>query len=35
VRTAATQAGAPLAICITPGPKQVLFSSDAYQGRLL
>ena len=25
--------GAPWAICITPGPKQVLFSSDAYPGR--
>src|ERR1700683_422980 len=26
--------GAPWAICITPGPKQVLFSSDAYPGRI-
>jgi DNA-binding beta-propeller fold protein YncE len=26
--------GAPWAICITPGPNQVLYSSDAYPGRL-
>ncbi len=26
--------GAPWAICITPGPNQVLFMSDAYPGRL-
>ena len=26
--------GAPWAICITPGPDQVLFSSDAYPGRI-
>ena len=26
--------GAPWAICITPGPHQVLFSSDAYPGRI-
>ncbi|HTT33045.1 MAG TPA: peptidyl-alpha-hydroxyglycine alpha-amidating lyase family protein [Candidatus Acidoferrum sp.] len=26
--------GAPWAICITPGPNQVLFSSDAYPGRI-
>ena len=32
--TAAAQNGAPWAICITPGPNQVLFSSDAYPGRL-
>ena len=31
---AAVQSGAPWAICITPGPNQVLFSSDAYPGRL-
>lgn len=31
---AAAQAGAPWAICITPGPNQVLFSADAYPGRL-
>ena len=31
---AAAQNGAPWAICITPGPNQVLFSSDAYPGRL-
>jgi len=31
---AAAQSGAPWAICITPGPNQVLFSSDAYPGRL-
>lgn len=27
-------AGAPWALCITPGPNQVLFSADAYPGRL-
>jgi hypothetical protein len=26
--------GAPWAICITPGPNPVLFSSDAYPGRI-
>jgi len=26
--------GAPWAICITPGPNQVLFSADAYPGRI-
>ena len=26
--------GAPWAICITPGPSQVLFSSDAFPGRI-
>jgi hypothetical protein len=26
--------GAPWAICITPGPSQVLFSSDGYPGRI-
>jgi NHL repeat len=26
--------GAPWAICITPGPRQVLYSSDAYPGRI-
>jgi DNA-binding beta-propeller fold protein YncE len=26
--------GAPWALCITPGPNQVLFASDAYPGRL-
>ncbi|HKV62556.1 MAG TPA: peptidyl-alpha-hydroxyglycine alpha-amidating lyase family protein [Candidatus Acidoferrum sp.] len=26
--------GAPWAICITPGPKQVLFASDAFPGRI-
>jgi NHL repeat len=26
--------GAPWAICITPGPSQVLFASDAYPGRI-
>ena len=31
---AAAQSGAPWAICITPGPNQVLFSADAYPGRL-
>ncbi len=30
-----TQApGAPWALCITPGPKQVLYSADAYPGRI-
>jgi hypothetical protein len=30
-----TQApGAPWAICITPGPNQVMFMSDAYPGRI-
>jgi sugar lactone lactonase YvrE len=33
--TAGTMApGAPWAICITPGPNQVLYSSDAYPGRI-
>jgi NHL repeat len=31
---AAAQNGAPWAICITPGPNQVLYSSDAYPGRI-
>ncbi len=26
--------GAPWAICITPGPNQVLYSADAYPGRI-
>ncbi len=26
--------GAPWTVCITPGPKQVLFTSDAYPGRI-
>jgi len=26
--------GSPWALCITPGPNQVLFSSDAYPGRI-
>lgn len=29
-----TQAGAPWAICITPGPKQVLYTSDSNKGRI-
>jgi DNA-binding beta-propeller fold protein YncE len=29
-----TNAGAPWAICITPGPKQVLYTSDSNQGRI-
>jgi hypothetical protein len=30
-----TQApGAPWAVCITPGPRQVLYASDAYPGRI-
>jgi len=28
------QSGAPWAICITPGPNQVLYSSDAFPGRI-
>ena len=28
------QSGAPWAICITPGPTQYLYSSDAYPGRI-
>jgi hypothetical protein len=31
---AARQSGAPWAICITPGPVQYLYSSDAYPGRV-
>src|SRR5207245_11709373 len=27
-------AGAPWALCITPGPNQVLFSADAFPGRI-
>jgi hypothetical protein len=30
----ARQNGAPWAICITPGPNQVLYASDAYPGRV-
>jgi len=26
--------GAPWAVCITPGPKQVLYASDAFPGRV-
>ena len=26
--------GAPWAVCITPGPNQVLYASDAYPGRV-
>ena len=29
-----TNAGAPWAICITPGPKQVLYTSDSNAGRI-
>ncbi|MGO9269128.1 MAG: peptidyl-alpha-hydroxyglycine alpha-amidating lyase family protein [Terriglobia bacterium] len=32
--TGAMAPGAPWAICITPGPHQVLFSSDGYPGRI-
>ncbi len=32
--TGAMSPGAPWAICITPGPDQVLFSSDGYPGRI-
>ena len=28
------RSGSPWALCITPGPNQVLFSSDAYPGRI-
>ena len=31
---AMAQSGAPWAICITPGPTQYLYSSDAYPGRV-
>lgn len=31
---AAAQNGAPWAICITPGPKQYLYSADAFPGRI-
>jgi hypothetical protein len=31
---AATQNGAPWALCITPGPTQYLYSSDAFPGRV-
>jgi streptogramin lyase len=31
---AARQSGAPWAICITPGPTQYLYSSDAFPGRV-
>jgi DNA-binding beta-propeller fold protein YncE len=35
VQTTGSRApGAPWAICITPGPRQVLFSSDGYPGRI-
>ena len=35
VGTAKTMvAGAPWALCITPGPNQVLYASDAYPGRI-
>jgi hypothetical protein len=30
----AAQSGAPWAVCITPGPTQYLYSSDAYPGRI-
>src|SRR5256712_13846558 len=34
VEAGAAQNGAPWAICITPGPTQYLYSSDAYPGRV-
>ncbi|HEU4391259.1 MAG TPA: peptidyl-alpha-hydroxyglycine alpha-amidating lyase family protein [Blastocatellia bacterium] len=34
VEAAAAQNGAPWAICITPGPTQYLYSSDAFPGRI-
>ena len=33
-QAAVTQSGAPWAICITPGPTQYLYSSDAFPGRI-
>ena len=33
-QAAAAQNGAPWAICITPGPTQYLFASDAFPGRI-
>ncbi len=33
-RTGTFAPGAPWALCITPGPNQVLFAADAYPGRL-
>jgi DNA-binding beta-propeller fold protein YncE len=33
-QAAQAQSGAPWAICITPGPTQYLYSSDAYPGRI-
>ena len=33
-QSAAAQSGTPWAICITPGPTQYLYSSDAYPGRV-
>ena len=32
--SATMQSGAPWAICITPGPTQYIYSSDAYPGRI-
>ena len=34
VTTGAMAPGAPWTVCITPGPNQVLFSSDGYPGRI-
>jgi len=34
VTTGSQAPGSPWAICITPGPKQVLYSSDAFPGRI-
>jgi DNA-binding beta-propeller fold protein YncE len=34
VTTGTMAPGAPWAVCITPGPNQVLFASDAFPGRL-
>jgi DNA-binding beta-propeller fold protein YncE len=34
VTTGTMAPGAPWAICITPGPNQVMFSSDGYPGRI-
>jgi hypothetical protein len=33
-QAAAAQSGAPWAICITPGPTQYLYASDAFPGRI-
>ena len=32
--TGSQHAGAPWAVCITPGPNQVLYAADAFPGRI-